>query len=158
MADIFGRANAGYAGGYDSSLATLTFDGLGSDTISGKVVVENVSLNYSWALNRVFSLTSTGTFLVGGRSQGRGNMGVVIGPGKAIDDLYKAGNICNESNFAFATVPNQGEGPMCSDELVMRNAQGVVINSVNTNVAANDMIVRENITFEFAELTNETAA
>ena len=156
MADIFGRPNTGYQGGYDSSTASLSFGD--SDVNPGsKLLVENASLTYQQQISRVFELGHDYTYLVSGRTQGNGNLGSVIGPKKVESAFYASmASVCSNTvlAFNFASGAPSDANVKCDEVDVKRIANGVVATNLSFNVAAQDMLIRETVAFEYAEMTD----
>jgi len=150
MADIFGRPNSGYGGAYNSSLAKMTILAGGTD-ITAQLLVENAGLNYTQQLSRIFELGSNLTYLVVGNTLGRGQLGATLGPKGSNDALSSLGDPCNDTSLSF-DFGGESRG-RCTTADILRIAHGVVATNYGFQVQSGDMLIREQLAFEFTDLT-----
>jgi hypothetical protein len=143
--DIFGRESAGYGGAFSSSKATLTF----TKSEANALLVTQAQLSYGQQLSRIFELQSDKAYFVVGRTQGRGSLGTVIGPKPVSTAFYKSiGDPCKPETLHF----NFSSGS-CSGGKASRIAHGVVVENLGFSVSAQDMLINEQVAFQFSMLS-----
>jgi hypothetical protein len=115
------------------------------------MLAQNVSIQYSQSINRLWEVGSSKTFFIAGRTQGSINVKRVVG-GKGISSEFirKYGDVCNMAGNVITLSFSAGCGS--SADLGKVTASGVVINSLAYSVAAADMVVNEDIAMMFARL------
>jgi hypothetical protein len=152
-ADIFGRDTTGWKGSFSSSKSTLQFSGSEANAL----LVTQAQLNYGQQLSRVFELQSDAAYFVIGRVQGRGSLGSVIGPKKVGTAFYKEiGNPCPPQVLTFdfaAGTCAKGDSAFSVNPAAKRVAHGVIAESLGFTVSAQDMLINEQIAFQFASLS-----
>ena len=151
--DVFGRdtTQSGFGGAFSAAGATMQ---IGTDIKD--LLVTSVQVQYQQQVNRIFDVQSDKTYYVIGRVQGSGSLGTVVGPKGAGDaGVAKLGNPCNKNEIMF-----NFSGSRC-DESGSSNSLGrrrkifdVVLNSVGFSVQAQDMVINENLGFQFGIMTN----
>lgn len=147
MPDIFNRDSSIYGGSFSSDKATMTFAG-------GQAVgqlIQNVQVNYQQNIIKLYEVGSPRVYFVGGRTNGQGNIGRVIGPAAVQLAFYtKFGDICRIQNnfltFNFGGSCGAGVGAGSSHY----SCGLVVINTVGFNAAAQEMLVNEQVGFMFS--------
>jgi hypothetical protein len=119
-------------------------------------------------------------FYVGGRTQGQGTIARVIGPQSgALCDFYSAiGNVCQPQDLTFTfrggcapsaggvgtdksdvkTLANSTAAGLSNAESVGYTVVAAVMTNLGITVGSQDMIVNENITLMFANLTCDPTA
>jgi len=143
--DIFGRESAGYGGAFSSSKASMKF----SKSEANALLVTQAQLSYGQQLSRIFELQSDKAYFIVGRVQGRGSLGTVIGPKAVSADFYKAiGDACNPETLSF----NFGSGS-CAGGKASRTAHGVIVENLGFQVSAQDMLINEQVAFQFSMLS-----
>ena len=154
MADIFGRANSGMGGAFTSALAQINLTGGG---LANKMLIANLQANYTQNIQRVYELESDKAYFVIGRPNGQGSIGAVFGP-KAVSQAAYAdlANPCNAHNITFqstdATCVPGNNGGMTGGGW-MRSINNVILQSLDFQVAAETMLINENIGFVFATMS-----
>lgn len=154
MADIFGRANSGFGGAFTSALAQINISGDGAGDID-KILITNLQANYNQPISRVYEIASDRTYFVVGRPDGNGNIGSVFGPKRYSQIAYqRLANPCNANNVEFkfdqnASCDEQGNP---TGRGWGRRLTRVVLQSLGFQVNAQDMLINENIGFQFATL------
>jgi hypothetical protein len=156
----------------------------GSTTALG--IVQNVQLNFSQQVARIYDVSNGGSasgaggfvpvFYVGGRTQGNASIARVLGPqsGALCAFYQELGNICSPQDLTFTFSGGcgpAGQGANATAPLEFSNAVGAAeANTVKysiqastmvgltVGVAANDMIVNENIALMFANLVCDEIA
>lgn len=144
--DIYGRT-VEFGNSFASDKVTITFSGFGAGLLA-----QNVGLNYSQQVNRIWELGSRKTYFVGGRTAGTLQIATIAGPsGTARAFVQKFGNVCN-ANSNTMTV-DYGSG-WCtggvSGKYVVQNA---VIQGISVQVSVNDMLLNESVQGIFNALT-----
>jgi hypothetical protein len=148
--DVFGRETAGYKGAFSSSKASLKF----SKSKANALLVTQAQLQYGQQLSRIFELQSDAAYFVVGRVQGKGSLGSVIGPKKVGADFYASiGDPCNPETliFDFGGGACNREGSV--DNAASRTAHDVIADSLGFSVSAQDMLINEQISFQFSMLS-----
>lgn len=180
MADVYSRQRTGFAGSFASDLAAMTI--AGSTTPLG--IVQNVQINFSQQVARIYDVSNGGAataaaggfvpvFYVGGRTQGNASIARVLGPQSgALCDFYsEIGNVCSPQDLTFTFSGGcgpTGEGKRPTKVLDFSNAvggdtdnsvaytiQAATMVNLTVGVAAQDMIVNENVALMFANLVCE---
>jgi len=152
MSDIFGRETTGYAGAYNSSRARMSFGTPGSDA-GARMLVTNLGLNYAQQLSRIFEIGSDKMYLVVGRTQGNGTMGNVIGPKIVSAAFYsEIGDPCRNTVLMFKFDTATEDSDLCPRVTANRKITGVVAETIGMQVNAQDMMIQENLGYQFAEL------
>lgn len=153
MADIFGRANSGMGGAFTSALAQINLAGSG---LANKLLIAGLQATYSQDIQRIFELESDKAYFVIGRPQGQGTIRAVFGPKAvsqaayaALADPCQAHNITFQSNDATC-VP--GSGGMTGGGW-SRTLNNCILNSIDFNVDAQQMLINENLGFVFATMS-----
>lgn len=178
MADVYSRQRTGFAGAFASDLAAMTI--AGSTTPLG--IVQNVQINFSQQVARIYDVSNGGSasasaggfvpvFYVGGRTQGNASIARVLGPQSgALCDFYaELGNVCSPQDLTFTFSGGCGEagdgssptrliefsnavGRGSEANAVKYTIQAATMVNLTVGVAAQDMIVNENIALMFANL------
>lgn len=154
MADIFGRANSGFGGAFNSALAQMTFSGLDGGAISN-LLVTNLQATYNQPISRIYEVASDKAYFVVGRPDGNGNIGSVFGPKQYSQALYEQlANPCVISNLELNTPGNAGcdaSGNPTGGGW-KRKLNNVILQSLGFQVNAQDMLINENLGIQFASL------
>ncbi len=144
--DVFNRASSIYGGSFASDKATMTFAG-GS---SVGQLIQNVQVGYQQNVTKLYEVGSARVYFVGGRTNGQGSIGRVIGPAAVQVAFYqKYGDICNiqNNNLNFNFSGDCGAG---ANGGAHYNCGLVLVNSVGFTAAAQDMLVNEQVGFMFS--------
>lgn len=174
MAAIFERQKTQFAGAFASDVAALTIAG----TPTNVGIVQNVNMSFSQQVARIYDVSNGGSsgaaggvvpvFYVGGRTQGQGTIARILGPQSgALCDFYsKMGNVCSPQDFSFAFAGGCDAAAGNSKPAPFKNAigagnfnkvtysiTGALMTSLSVTVGSQDMLVNENITLMFANLT-----
>lgn len=150
--DIFGRENTGYAGAYNSARAKLSFGTPGSDA-GAKLLVTNLGLQYAQQLSRIFEIGSDKMYVVVGRVQGNGTLGNVIGPKRVSVAFYQEiADPCRNTVLTFKFDSQAEDTDLCPRVTATRRITGVIAESLGMQMNAQDMMIQENLGFQFAEL------
>lgn len=165
MAGIFVNQNTAHKGSMSSDEAVMSISGSTEDTAIG--IVQNVNLQFGQQVSRIYDVTNGGggsttssggvaraivpVYYVGGRTQGNATIARVLGPqiGSLCAIYQQLSDICvpKTLNFTFGAGCGTGRNAMSY------TAEGSVLTNITLGVAAQDMIVNENMQIMFANLT-----
>jgi len=183
---IYERQKTGFGGSFASDLAALTIAGAQGATIK-LGIVQNVQVTFAQQIARIYDVSNGGSagaasggtvpvFYVGGRTQGQATIARVLGPQSgALCDFYNAmGNVCSPQDLTFtfrggcsaATGPNVTQTKVTLDNGATNEPaaaagytiEAAVMTNLGVSVGSQDMIVNENITLMFANLTCSSTA
>lgn len=157
MAAVYSRQNTAWQGSFATDNAVLLAGGV----LLG--IVQNMQIQFAQQVARIYDVTNGGgsgvavkngaaVFYVGGRTNGQVTIARVLGPSgkqKNVGDFYsKFGDICNPTDLSFSFVAGCGEKAVTTTYSV----QAAVLTNIGITVAAQDMIINENLTMMFANL------
>jgi hypothetical protein len=165
MADIFNGQGSTFGGSFSADSAQVAFSTGGAAGapagLSGGVglLTQTIQFNYAQQITRLYEIGSNATFLVAGRTQGSLSLGRVLGPRQVQTQFYaNYGNVCNAANNnitvslqAGCTTGTASSGVGTQGTLAFL-IQNVVIVSMGLTVAAEQMIVNENLQAMFVSL------
>lgn len=183
MADVFAREGNDFQGSFASDGAKVVFSnpapstatsgsgaGTGaqnSDFLGVGMLTQQLSVQYSQAITRLYEIGTNFTFLVAGRTQGQITLARVLGPRPVQLAFYtKYGNVCNADtnniNFETETGCRQGQnanaltgdiqgGLGTGHKFGIHNA---VITNLGVTINAQDMMINEQITMMFVQMTS----
>jgi hypothetical protein len=157
MADIFNRTTDSFGGAFSADSSVLNFAGstgdLG-DLREAGLLVQNLQIQYRQQVTRLYEVGSAKMYYVGGRTEGQGNMGRVLGPvGLSTAFLSAYGNVCAAKNvlkFSLKVGCDNGQDVAWRDSNESFVCRFVVITSVGLAVAAQDMLVNSDVQFMFS--------
>jgi hypothetical protein len=164
MADVFNRAGNTLGGTFSVDAAQIVFSGGGTagaaPGLSGGVglLSQNAQFSYQQQVTRLYEIGSNYTFLIAGRAQGSLALGRVLGPRPVQTQFYQNyGDVCNAANNNLAILMSAGcttaaQGVGQGTGTLAFNVKNVVIVSIGINVAAQDMIVNEQLQAMFVAL------
>lgn len=154
MADIFGRANSGYGGAFTSALAQLNISSNDATNL-GKLLISNLQATYDQPISRVYEIASDKAYFVVGRPTGNGTIGSVFGPKQFSQVTYaNLADPCKTNNLELKASSNAA----CNAQGAAigagwgRKLTHVILQSLGFQVNAQDMLINENIGFQFASL------
>jgi hypothetical protein len=120
-------------------------------TGNADLMVQNVTITYTQNINRVYEVGSAKTFFIAGRTAGTMSIKRIVGnKGISSEFIQKYADVCNMKgntmtlDFTAGCTTGQSVGSL--------KASGVVINSITYVVAAQDMIINEDLSIMFARL------
>lgn len=147
-ADIFGRESSTFGGAFAADAATMTFAGGGENA---GALVQTVNISYQQQIQKLYEVGSNHIYHVGGRTQGTGSIGRIIGPKQLGPLLYATyGNICNvgQNTLLFTFKAN------CQGSVnVTYTCHLVLVTALGFNLQAVDMMINEQVQFMFSGLT-----
>lgn len=151
-ADIFGRESSTFGGAFAADAATMTFAGAGS---GAGTLVQTVNINYQQQIQQLYEIGSNQIYHVGGRTQGTGSIGRIIGPKQLGPLLYGVyGNICNvgQNTLQFTFKGNCKEAVKATYTCHL-----VLVTALGFNLQAVDMMINEQVQFMFSGLVTDQA-
>lgn len=150
MSELFSRTEVDFGGAMSAQFGVVTPAG----GLTG-VLMQNVQLNYSQQVTRLYELGNAGmttkVYYVGGRAQGTMGVAHVVGPGVSIKQFYDTfGDVCQaQSNtLQIDLTPNLCEG----NDRVAYDCKYCVLTSIGMSVAAQDFVINENSQLMFSGL------
>lgn len=172
MADLYGRSSQPFGGALaaDSAIMFFNFNNQGARDDIG-LLIQQMTVNYSQPVNRIYELVSNYVYYVAGRPRGEGQIGSVVGPvGLATEFMRTYGDVCNSATnvltIDFATncknwntdppVPYYGAGFQRGGRIFVNKQQmvlnGVIVTNVGLSVRAEDMIFNQATNFIFSSM------
>jgi len=161
MADIFGKTEQQYGGGFTSDLGIIQ-DGT---TLSG-LMMQSLQITYQRPITKIYDLGVQGkasfVYYVEGRPNGTMQIGRIVGFGFSMSAFYgKYGNACDAKKntlsiaLGSSVCATSGDpaaiGAIAGNKTVTMSA--CVLSSVGMSVQAQQLIVNENSAMEFANMT-----
>lgn len=120
------------------------------------MLIHQMGFQYQQPVNRIYELQSQDTYYVAGRPQGNGNFGRVLGPGLPTLTFYQTfGDVCKSHLNTLRIDCAAHCGPPPGDKKVNGISYcltGVTLNNVGMRVAAQDMLMNEDLGFMFVAL------
>ena len=152
MADIFGRADMAYGGGFVSDTGVIQDGG----PISG-LLMQNIQVQYQRPITKIYELGSAGkntnVYYVEGRPQGTMTIARIVGFSAVIGTFYtKYGNACNAAsnnmslNMTTAQCGNTGKP-------IGLTMHACVLTGIGFNIQAQQLVINENSSMEFANMS-----
>ena len=166
MADMFGRSVSS-ANPWCCEQAMLTFmsAGLTGGTVPVPVgdamvslLVTNLSIQYQQQISRIWEIGTYNQYFIEGRTAGNLQMGSVMGPKMGADLFFTAfGNVCNvkSNSIIFVSGINSCGG---SQAVNLITCSGVVLTNVGFRLAAQEMIVNQDLGAMFASCSVDLGA
>jgi hypothetical protein len=155
MSDIFNRETDSFAGAFPVDRAKISLPGLGGlgNTPAG-LIIQNMSIQYTQQISRIYQATSSNVYYVGGRTAGNGSIQSVAGPRRMSSTFYRTyGDVCNARTNTIhisATAGCDLEGG--GQARAAFTAHFVVLTAVSIQITAQDMLINEGIQFMFSSL------
>lgn len=144
--DVFNRDAANFGGAFAADRARMTFSGFGDAT---GTLVQSLSVQYQQVINRLYEIGSSKIYFIGGRTQGNGSLGRVIGPVKLTSQFYKTfGDLCTLGSGNAVTFDFSQE---CGSGAVTANytCKQLLIIGVGFSMTSNEMMISEQVSFMF---------
>ena len=163
MADIFERTGNTLGGTFAADAATIVFatGGVGGNAAGGSggvgLLTQNVQVGYQQQVTRLYEVGSNYTFLVAGRTMGTLSLGRVLGPRPVQTQFYQNyGNVCNAANniinLAMTEACTAGSTSGSGTGSLAFKLNNVVLTSISISIAAQDMLVNEQVQAMFVSL------
>jgi hypothetical protein len=171
MADFFGRATDVNGGTFAAEMAKVTFaqnpdfpgGGLGRNSfdpdpaeqsIGVAMLAQSLQFAYQQCVTRVYVIGTTSSFKIASRAQGSAGLGRVLGPRPVALAFYqKYGDVRNAASNSLNI--EMSAGCKAVDGFTQRYAFGIetcVIVSIGVSVAAQDMMINEQVQLTYASL------
>jgi hypothetical protein len=172
MPDVFSRASQNLADIIPVDAAKLAFAAGDGTAFGVGMMTQNININYTQQINRLYEIGTNSTYFVGGRTQGQIAIGRVIGPRPVQVAFYKKyGNMCNARDNTINLTTGFG-GCISAGELEAALALGgvagaagavaggsskfsmkfCVITTIGITIGAQDMIVNEQLQLMYVSL------
>lgn len=167
MADIFSRENDTFNGSFAADGAAITFPqfstngGISTDRGGAGLMVQNLNVQYSQVITKVYELGTNNTYYIGGRSQGGMGLSRIIGPRPIQLAFYqKFGDVCDAATNNIDLLVKAGcptsdteEGQVLQQGVISTySSKFCVIQSIGMSVAAMDMVINEQLQLMFGSL------
>lgn len=151
MADIFGREGANFGGAFAADSAKIVFGAVSAVTGVG-LLTQNVGVQYSQQVSRLYEIGTNSTYLVAGRAQGSASLGRVLGPRPVVVEFYTTyGNVCKAAGNVLSFTCQAGCDQAVGGQMAFTLANSVIV-AIGMNVAAQDMIINEQLQIMFVAL------
>lgn len=174
MADIFGRVAQNFGGAMAADAVTMTFSGgvalpggASSALLDKGMLAQQMQMQYQQQVTRIYEIGSNYTYFIVGRTQGQLTLGRIIGPTAINKEFYlRYGDACkadtNTLTFEgvagctgaglFGTTPAPGAAAITATGPSKFTVKHVLINSIGINIAAQDMVINEQLAMMFNSL------
>lgn len=115
-------------------------------------IVQQIQMNFQRTMNMLYEIGSNAVYFIGDRRRGEIQASRVVGGSADFGALIdKYGNMCNAAqNTLKLEATSSGCAGMKGN--VTYEAKGVVLTSVGATVSAQDIVINENLGFQFVEL------
>lgn len=169
--DVFSRRTDVFGGSFSADAVRLSFpDVLGNQAGEVGLVIQNLSMQYSQQITRLFEIGTPAQFYVAGRTAGSGSFMRIMGPRTLAKTFYaKYGDVCQAASNNIRLAAGTGCGP---DAVITQNISGtaqqlpggsvalqayfVVLQSLGINLTADQVVIGESLTFMFSSLDYDT--
>ena len=159
MADIYRTQELQFGGSYEADSAMVNFvgagicNGLPNDLAAGAgMLAQQLGIQYVQPVQRFYELGSQNVYYFAGRPQGQGSIARLLGP-RLIAELFYAvlGNVCcaDGNNVTVSAATGCANGNPGENGMITWTLKGVLLTSLGSQIASEDMIWREQLTFLF---------
>ena len=176
--EFFGRTASTFGGAFSADDALMTFPAITSPNGTAQraevpLLLQQAGFNYQQQITRLYELTSNAVYYVAGRAQGTGQLNQVLGPVKLSQNFLRTyGAVCragtNVLHFSMAAgcrqaSPGQGgagvgiAGGRNWQDVHAFSANFVVLTSIALQIAAESMLIQQNIGMTIGTLEYEDA-
>lgn len=164
MPDIFGRRPLDYGGSFSADGAQIEIAGL----VGIGLIVQQLSIQYQQPITRIYEVGTQKTYFVAGRPQGTANIASVLGPGSVFSTFYQLlGDVCNApindlriclqagcttpigTSVSFPVPAIISSAVSSGMQLIAKN---MVLQSIGLAVAAQDMVINQQLGLFFTSL------
>lgn len=172
MPEIFGRVPLTFGGGFAADAANIffgtycVFDPAKGEVVCGDeatipfsglgLLTQSINIQYQQPINRIYEVGGDFEYYIAGRPQGNLAVGRIVGPRPITIAFYTLfGNVCYGPNTAllFAGAAGCNEVPALGGENgFMFMVSGAILQSIGVSVAAQDMVINEQLSFMFISL------
>jgi hypothetical protein len=153
MPDIYNRNTDQYGGSFAADQGKLVFPALaGGQGADAGLLVQNMGVNYTQQVTRLFEIGSPNIYYVGGRTSGQANIARVVGPRKIAGEFYKTyGDVCKaRTNTLHFSLTTGCDGDQVGTSRASYTAHFVVITTIGLTVTAADMLINEQLQMMFS--------
>lgn len=179
MPEIFGRTPLSFGGGFAADAANIYFGyvcppnlgpvlnpnlpgcdvGAGGNAVPFAgvgLLTQNINISYQQPVTRIYEIGGSYQYYIAGRPQGNANLGRIVGPRPVSVAFYTTfGNVCAGPNTTLIFAGAAG----CSTQPALGGANGfmfaisgALLQGIGMSVAAQDMIINEQLSFMFISL------
>jgi len=151
MSSILGRNNSTFGGALSAESTSVNYSGVEG----AGLMTQNLQISYQQQVQRVWEIDSAETFYIVGRSEGELTIGRIVGvrvlSAQFIDDFSDP---CEVASNVMSIQTNAG----CNSGEVVGELtlNYVLVRGFQLAIAANDMILNENLNAMFAGLDMRT--
>lgn len=153
MPDVLGRAPSTYAGAFSADRSRLVLFGAPGPGL----LVQNVGVQYQQPIQTIFEVGSNYRYYVVGRPSGQMNIGQILGPTElSLAALRRLGDPCNgQANRRLDLTLGTAAclGANVGREIIL-SADGCIGSSAQFSVAAEQMLVSQQVGVTFANLAS----
>lgn len=170
--DIFGSQSSTFGGAFSADDALMTFPSI-RDAQTGEataaevpLLLQSASFQYNQAVTRLYELTSNNIYYVRGRAQGQGTLNQILGPAKLSQNFMTTyGSVCNAANHDLnftmlaGCEDESGDNTEAWSQQHSFTCKYVVLTSIGLSMAAQAMVIQQNVGMTFSSLEyNDNAA
>lgn len=174
MSDIYARQRTRFQGSFPSDQAVMTLSGATTVPLG---IVRSMQVTFAQAISRIYDVGNGGrtgevpVFYVGGRTTGNGVFNRVLGPasGSLCNFYRRMGDVCDPQDLTFKfsagcgttgsrSFSGDGVRPLGALQGVATASytlESVVLTQVGIRTDSDSMIVQDDATFVFANMTCE---
>lgn len=149
---MFNRTTDVFAGCFSADHAKVSSHLLvGNHGAQVGLTIQNMALQYSQQITRVFEIGTPSHYLVAGRAAGQVNFGRISGPRKPAKEFYKSyGDLCRARDNALQfAVSTESDREKVERDVAVFACQFVVIASVGFSLRVEDMMINEHVSMMF---------
>ncbi len=159
--DIFGRRALEFGGAFaaDSANIELSLQCIDPETnepiSSAGLLTQQLSVQYQQPITRLYEVGTQKTYYVAGRPQGSANIARILGPGNVMSAFYEClGDVCmaDKNDLCFCVQPGCLSVQDPDFHAIRLGMKNVVLQSIGFSVAAQDMIINEQLSLFFTAL------
>lgn len=155
MADIFGRSNQIFAGGFPVDGARIAFAGNDGEIVGVGMLTQNLNYNYAQPITILYELGTNNAYIVTGRARGGVAISRVHGERALVKSFYaKYGDVCN----AATNILNlDSSAPGCGDSTpdgarASLSMSHCLVETMAGTVASDNGLMTENVNMRFLSL------
>ena|SRR6185312_4325586 len=150
--DVFNRQQLVLADVWTADGAQLTFAGA---NFGVGMLTQQASWNYGQPLSRFYEVGSNNTYMIVGRPRGQCSLNRIVGPNAMVAAFYAAyGDACNaQGNLIDLTVSQDSCQTNSSGNALSYGLYSPIITNLGGGVAAENMVIQENVAMEFVSMT-----
>jgi hypothetical protein len=149
---MFNRTTDVFAGCFAADHAKVTSQLLvGNHEAQAGLTIQNIALEYTQQVTRVYEIGTPLHYLVAGRAAGQANIGRISGPRKLAKEFYKSyGDLCRARDNALQFAVSTGsDGEKLESSAAAFTCQFVVITSLGFNLGCEDTLINEQLAMMF---------